>query len=202
MLSRSSSLSRALEAAAAAAAAAAAVCLRIRLLVDVTCFGSGCRFGGGFGASRFRPALQWQKRNAILMSVAAVITARPREIDAGRERTLLPRPQLKHPLKNVSCPVHFSRPIKNTDVPTTGLVFCHSPSEALGGPPRSPRQLTVMEEAGNVKEITDADGESLTRSGGKSSHGVMNFAPTPPSSPSPPSVHSIISKVDFPANEK
>ena len=51
VLSRSSSLSCAL-------AAAAAACLRIRLLVDVTCLGSGCRFGGGFGASRFRPALQ------------------------------------------------------------------------------------------------------------------------------------------------
>ena len=55
VLSRSSSLSCAL---AAAAAAAATACLRIRLLVDVTCLGSGCRFGGGFGASRFRPALQ------------------------------------------------------------------------------------------------------------------------------------------------
>ena len=55
VLSRSSSLSCAL-------AAAAAACLRIRLLVDVTCLGSGCRFGGGFGASRFRPALQRDTR--------------------------------------------------------------------------------------------------------------------------------------------
>ena len=60
VLSRSSSLSCAL--AAAAAAAAATACLRIRLLVDVTCLGSGCRFGGGFGASRFRPALQRDTR--------------------------------------------------------------------------------------------------------------------------------------------
>ena len=64
VLSRSSSLSCAL-------AAAIAACLRIRLLVEVTCLGSGCRLGGGgFGASRFRPALQCGKRyNILMMSV-------------------------------------------------------------------------------------------------------------------------------------
>ena len=59
VLSRSSSLSCAL-----AAAAATAACRRIRLRVDVTCLGSGWRFGGGLGASRFRPALQ---RDTFLM---------------------------------------------------------------------------------------------------------------------------------------
>ena len=61
VLSKSSSLSCAL-----AAAAATAACLRIRFLVDVTCLGSGCRLGGGgFGASRFRPALQKTPRFRI-----------------------------------------------------------------------------------------------------------------------------------------
>ena len=65
---------------ALAAAAATAACRRIRLRVDVTCLGSGCRFGGGgLGASRFRPALQ---RDTFLMMLDL---AHQTEGTSGRE---------------------------------------------------------------------------------------------------------------------